>query len=794
MPSNKFFIKLFNFFFILHLYSFSLTFAYATFSWPMARIPFEDDSRLTADNDMAVALNNARMDLQARTCVRLVPRKTEKDYVLFTDLGQNIECWNLFEPLPPKGQVLVNAGPSCLEPMKRPHKPKRVFSECDIEYVNHLYNCPKRRKPSPICPTGRLIMSKPDEYFERNLITTTTERQLSNEEIFSIGEGGGRGGNEEDYLPLNEKEEKGKKFNNKNVEEKEEEEEDSIRERPYISISIEAEETEELEYSTITTELPTTTIATTTIYPVTEIEEQTVTESNNIEEQIENSTELIEIQQTTSKTTENYLSTEEASTSLANLEEENNLLIISPDEEKLTTATPPQTTSSSSFSTSLDTSLSTFETNIPNPTNIVDIPSSNKFGESLGVMGRQPYPLMMTLIRTTTTTTILPPTPEWVRSVEESFLAGEQLGGSGEKKEIIGEKPHGDGWRILSTIGPPSPMPIPPILPPFQPLQPFQPVGEEEKEIISKIGGGSGGSNPLDPLPIKPGVIGIRNGTRINSQEEEEEEIDKSSNLIENNKGPKQKISAFLGVIQLPPGAAINIKERTKITKLVERTKYIGPCGSACTYGGRLVHLYRSFNNNPQILNHFYTTERLEQHLMGAQGFVMEPSMGYLGKNQIDPNCTCIRPLYRLYSEFAKDHFLTSNEDEKNIAETLLGYSFERILGYCTKEPGCGAYLPLYRFYNAINKDHFYTIDQQEMHYYKTHSELAFGFEKIECYVWQKSSSSRGCPALTLEIQEDEEERRRENEENKSIKNEKEENNKSFSDENIKLKRRRRKD
>uniref|UniRef100_A0A1I8BF82 DUF5648 domain-containing protein n=1 Tax=Meloidogyne hapla TaxID=6305 RepID=A0A1I8BF82_MELHA len=153
--------------------------------------------------------------------------------------------------------------------------------------------------------------------------------------------------------------------------------------------------------------------------------------------------------------------------------------------------------------------------------------------------------------------------------------------------------------------------------------------------------------------------------------------------------------------------------------------------------------------------------------------------MGYLGKNQIDPNCTCIRPLYRLYSEFSKDHFLTSNEDEKNIAENLLGYSFERILGYCTKEPGCGAYLPLYRFYNALNKDHFYTVDQQEMHYYKTHSELAYGFEKIECYVWQKNSSSKGCPALTLEIQEDEE-RRSENNNNKS----------SSSDE--KLKRRRR--
>ncbi|KAL7073025.1 hypothetical protein ACQ4LE_007864, partial [Meloidogyne hapla] len=394
----------------------------------MARIPFEDDSRLIADYDMAVALNNARMDLQARTCVRLVPRKTEKDYVLFTDLGQNVECWNMFEPLPPKnlkGQVLVNAGPSCLEPMKRPHRPKRVFSECDIEYVNHLYNCPKRRKPSPICPTGRLIMSKPDEYFEHNLIITTTEKQFSssNEEIFSIGEGGGRGGNED--LILNEKEEEEYIKNDKN-------EENNIRERPYISISIEAEETEELDYST------------TTIYPVTEVQEQTITESNIIEEQIENNTELIELQKETtildkiieeSTTIIQPITFEEVlmintSTSLANLEQENNNNLIvdttSPiiDEEKFT-----QTSSSST--TSLDISLfgsSTSETNIPNPTNIVDIPSSNKFGESLGVMGRQPYPLMMTLIRTTTTTTILPPTPEWVRSVEESFLAGEQLG------------------------------------------------------------------------------------------------------------------------------------------------------------------------------------------------------------------------------------------------------------------------------------------------------------------------------------------------------------------------------
>lgn len=53
---------------------------------------------------------------------------------------------------------------------------------------------------------------------------------------------------------------------------------------------------------------------------------------------------------------------------------------------------------------------------------------------------------------------------------------------------------------------------------------------------------------------------------------------------------------------------------------------------------------------------------------------------------------------------FIDDHLLTSTEYEKNMAENILGYRFERIVGFCTKEPGCGAYLPLYRFYNAIAK------------------------------------------------------------------------------------------
>ncbi|KAH7715971.1 hypothetical protein AAVH_16640, partial [Aphelenchoides avenae] len=69
-------------------------------------------------------------------------------------------CWNMFEYT--KGKVPVNVGPSCLEPMRRPYKPKRVFSDCDIEYVNHLYNCPRRRKTSPICPAGHIILGRPE--------------------------------------------------------------------------------------------------------------------------------------------------------------------------------------------------------------------------------------------------------------------------------------------------------------------------------------------------------------------------------------------------------------------------------------------------------------------------------------------------------------------------------------------------------------------------------------------------------------------------------------------------------
>lgn len=59
--------------------------------WPQGRIPYLDDLALTANPDQEVALNNARMDLQVRSCVKFIPRRYERDFVFFTDLGPHIE-------------------------------------------------------------------------------------------------------------------------------------------------------------------------------------------------------------------------------------------------------------------------------------------------------------------------------------------------------------------------------------------------------------------------------------------------------------------------------------------------------------------------------------------------------------------------------------------------------------------------------------------------------------------------------------------------------------------------------
>lgn len=60
---------------------------------------------------------------------------------------------------------------------------------------------------------------------------------------------------------------------------------------------------------------------------------------------------------------------------------------------------------------------------------------------------------------------------------------------------------------------------------------------------------------------------------------------------------------------------------KTKVTTTIEKSKYVGPCGSACTYSGDLVKLYRSYNDKVDVNDHFYTTDRLEHHLMVRVGW-----------------------------------------------------------------------------------------------------------------------------------------------------------------------------
>lgn len=41
------------------------------------------------------------------------------------------------------------------------------------------------------------------------------------------------------------------------------------------------------------------------------------------------------------------------------------------------------------------------------------------------------------------------------------------------------------------------------------------------------------------------------------------------------------------------------------------------------------MELYRSYNDKLDITDHFYTTDRLEHHIMASQGYVMQRSFNY---------------------------------------------------------------------------------------------------------------------------------------------------------------------
>uniref|UniRef100_A0A914VSV2 DUF5648 domain-containing protein n=1 Tax=Plectus sambesii TaxID=2011161 RepID=A0A914VSV2_9BILA len=159
------------------------------------------------------------------------------------------------------------------------------------------------------------------------------------------------------------------------------------------------------------------------------------------------------------------------------------------------------------------------------------------------------------------------------------------------------------------------------------------------------------------------------------------------------------------------------------------------------------VDIYRSFNG--QFCDHFYTVD-LTEHFKAVQhlGYANE---GIVGRVLADPNsippCPRLKPLYRLWNGDIRDHFYTTDEEERQNAISRLGYTDEGILGYCvipahatnptpeSDENCCGTKKALHRFYNEKGKDHFYTASEEE----KEHVISAlhdYKYEGVQCYLW----------------------------------------------------------
>uniref|UniRef100_A0A0N5BEZ9 Astacin domain-containing protein n=1 Tax=Strongyloides papillosus TaxID=174720 RepID=A0A0N5BEZ9_STREA len=108
--------------------------------WPNGTIPYIFDQKLRTNYLQKYSLFNTLIDLNKRTCLRFVPKK-EKDtnFVEFRYYTRNPSCWNFLTYS--NGSNIVAGGPACLSPKNLFHK--HNFTDCDIQYINLLYKCPK---------------------------------------------------------------------------------------------------------------------------------------------------------------------------------------------------------------------------------------------------------------------------------------------------------------------------------------------------------------------------------------------------------------------------------------------------------------------------------------------------------------------------------------------------------------------------------------------------------------------------------------------------------------------------
>jgi hypothetical protein len=293
----------------------------------------------------------------------------------------------MFHPFP-KGKIQVNAGPACLEPMRRPHRPKRVFSECDVDYVNKLFNCPQKRKVPPVCTPNENMMGPPRLLATtESTTTTTTTTTIETTEQQSTTEASNE-------IPMVEREEEAAANENQEIE------------TTTLEVSEAEPEETTVEWSPATEEIALTTTEQ-PAEPESEKTDEGEPEDEDATSNSNNGNELVEAESSGSSMTGSVVLPMVIPPNMHQTTQEPDITTVMPslqettefeeEEEEITTTTTPEPTEASTETTETP-SKSTTDTTPPPPTT-----------------------MFISLITSTPMTTMEVQPAEWVKSVEESF-------------------------------------------------------------------------------------------------------------------------------------------------------------------------------------------------------------------------------------------------------------------------------------------------------------------------------------------------------------------------------------
>jgi len=138
---------------------------------------------------------------------------------------------------------------------------------------------------------------------------------------------------------------------------------------------------------------------------------------------------------------------------------------------------------------------------------------------------------------------------------------------------------------------------------------------------------------------------------------------------------------------------------------------------SVCdSISGNTSPLYRSYE--PNVYDHYYTTDEQEHIAIQNMGYFAERSEGYLWNNEI-PGVTV--PLKRFYCRECTDTLLTIDETEVDKSKYYLDVDTfdpndDGIIGHIMTQPCPGITRPLHKYYaGGAIQDHFYTTDYNQL-------------------------------------------------------------------------------